>query len=84
MITVNGWCAGGKGGRVKGGMSVQSMGEMGKDFYTSLAIEFMFHHRFITILVHLVNLQYSRQNATSIMGARNAILLRQLVQASII
>ncbi len=27
MITVNGWCAGGKGG----GVSVQSMGEMGKD-----------------------------------------------------
>ncbi len=27
MITVKGWCAGGKGG-----MSVQSMGEMGKDF----------------------------------------------------
>ncbi len=33
MITVNGWRAGGKGGgRGKGGMSVQSMGEMGKDF----------------------------------------------------
>ncbi len=34
MITVNGWCAGGKGGggRVKRGMSVQSMGEMWKDF----------------------------------------------------
>ncbi len=28
MITVNGWCAGGKGG----GVSVQSMGEMEKDF----------------------------------------------------
>ncbi len=28
MITVNGWCAGGKGG-----VGVQSMGEMGKDFY---------------------------------------------------
>ncbi len=28
MITVNVWCAGGKGG----GRSVQSMGEMGKDF----------------------------------------------------
>ncbi len=28
MILVNGWCAGGKGG----GVSVQSMGEMGKDF----------------------------------------------------
>ncbi len=27
MITVNGWCAGGKGG-----VSVQSIGEMGKDF----------------------------------------------------
>ncbi len=27
MITVNGWCAGGKGG----GVVVQSMGEMGKD-----------------------------------------------------
>ncbi len=36
----------GRGGRVKGGMSVQSMGEMGKDFYTSLAIEFMFHLTF--------------------------------------
>ncbi len=35
MITVNGWCAGGKvgwRGREKVGMSVQSMGEMGKDF----------------------------------------------------
>ncbi len=34
MITVNGWCAGGKGGgrRKGGGVSVQSMGEMGKDF----------------------------------------------------
>ncbi len=35
MITVNGWCAGGKvgrGGREKGGMSVQSMDEVGKDF----------------------------------------------------
>ncbi len=34
MIPVNGWCAGGKvGGHTeKGGMSVQSMGEMGKDF----------------------------------------------------
>ncbi len=32
MITVNGWCAGGKvgGGREKGGMSVQSMGRWGK------------------------------------------------------
>ncbi len=28
MITVNGWCAGGKGR----GVSVQLMGEMGKDF----------------------------------------------------
>ncbi len=28
MITVNGWCAGGKGGG--GWVSVQSMGEMGK------------------------------------------------------
>ncbi len=28
MITVNGWCAGGKGGE----MRIQSMGEMGKDF----------------------------------------------------
>ncbi len=27
MVTVNGWCAGGKGG-----VSFQSMGEMGKDF----------------------------------------------------
>ncbi len=33
MITINGWCAGGKGVRRKGvGVSVQSMGEMGKDF----------------------------------------------------
>ncbi len=34
MITLNGWCAGGKGvGRGKGGgVSVQSMGKMGKDF----------------------------------------------------
>ncbi len=33
MITVNGWYAGGKGGRGKGGwVSVQSMEEMGKDF----------------------------------------------------
>ncbi len=34
VITVNGWCAGGKGegGRGKGGMSVQSMGEMGTGF----------------------------------------------------
>ncbi len=31
MITINGWCAGGKGVRRKGGVSVQSMGEMGKD-----------------------------------------------------
>ncbi len=30
MITVNGYCAGGKGGGE--GSSVQSMGEMGKDF----------------------------------------------------
>ncbi len=31
MITVNGWCAGGKGGGVgerEGGMSAQSLGEM--------------------------------------------------------
>ncbi len=35
MITVDGWCAGGKrgGGVGEGGwMIVQSMGEMGKDF----------------------------------------------------
>ncbi len=42
MITVNAWCAGGKGGSGRGkmeeggggveGLSVQSMGEMGKDF----------------------------------------------------
>ncbi len=33
MITVNGWCAGGKGGvGERGVVSVQSMGEMGKDF----------------------------------------------------
>ncbi len=34
MITVNGWCAGRKvgWGREKGGMSVQSMWEVGKDF----------------------------------------------------
>ncbi len=32
MITINGWCASGKGVRRKGvGVSVQSMGEMGKD-----------------------------------------------------
>ncbi len=30
MITVNGWCAGRKGGGE--GRSVQSVGEMGKDF----------------------------------------------------
>ncbi len=39
MITVNGWCAGGKGG-----VSVQSMGEMGKDFLQPFLI-------FSTILV---------------------------------
>ncbi len=34
MITVNGWCADGKGGVGERGIrvSVQSMGEMGKDF----------------------------------------------------
>ncbi len=33
MITVNGWCADGMGGeKGDGEMSVQSMGEMGKDF----------------------------------------------------
>ncbi len=32
MITVYGRYAGGKGGREMGGVSVQSMGEMGKDF----------------------------------------------------
>ncbi len=34
MINVNGWCAGWKGGVGKWGvrLSVQSMGEMGKDF----------------------------------------------------
>ncbi len=33
MITVHGWCAGERGGsRGKGVVSVQSMGEVGKDF----------------------------------------------------
>ncbi len=30
MITVNGWCAGGRGEQGNGEMSFQSMGEMGK------------------------------------------------------
>ncbi len=38
MITVNGWCAGGKGG---GGRSVQSMGEMGKDFCPNFLQSFL-------------------------------------------
>ncbi len=37
MITVNGWCAGGKGG----GMSVQSMGEVGKDFCPNFLQSFL-------------------------------------------
>ncbi len=42
MITVNGWCAGGKvGGREKGGMSVQSMGEVGKDFCPNFLQSFL-------------------------------------------
>ncbi len=46
MITVNGWCAGGKvgvggGGREKGGMSVQSMGEVGKDFCPNVLQSFL-------------------------------------------
>ncbi len=43
MITVNGWCAGGKGGggREKGGMSVQSMWEMGKDFCPNFLQSFL-------------------------------------------
>ncbi len=44
MITVNGWCTGGKGGgggRGKGGMSVKSMGEMGKYFCPSFLQSFL-------------------------------------------
>ncbi len=42
MITVNGWCAGGKGGRRKGGgVSVQSMGEMGKNFCPNILQPFL-------------------------------------------
>ncbi len=37
MITVNGWCAGGRGV----GVSVPSMGEMGKDFYPNLLQPFL-------------------------------------------
>ncbi len=39
MITVIGWCAGGKGGG--GGRSVQSMGEMGKDFCSNFLQPFL-------------------------------------------
>ncbi len=45
MITANGRCAGGKeeggGGCQKGGMSVQSMGEMGKDFCPNFLQSFL-------------------------------------------
>ncbi len=43
MITVNGWCAGGKGGGrgMWGGVNVQSMGEMGKDFCPNLLQPFL-------------------------------------------
>ncbi len=42
MITVNGWCAGGKGGEVgEKGVSVQSMGEMAKDFYPNVLQSFL-------------------------------------------
>ncbi len=37
MITVNEWCAGGKGG----GVSVQSVGEMGKDFCPNFLQQFL-------------------------------------------
>ncbi len=37
MITVNGWCAGGKGG----GLNVQLMGEMGKDVYPNFLQAFL-------------------------------------------
>ncbi len=37
MITVNGLCAGGKGG----GVSVESMGEMGKDFCANFLQPFL-------------------------------------------
>ncbi len=37
MITVNGWWAGGKGG----GMSVQSKGDMGKDFCSNFLQPFL-------------------------------------------
>ncbi len=42
MITVNGWGAGGKGGgQGKGGMSVQSMVEMGKNFCPNFLQHFL-------------------------------------------
>ncbi len=44
MITVNGWCTGGKGGGGRGkgeGMSVQAMGEMGKDFCPKILQPFL-------------------------------------------
>ncbi len=42
MITVNGWCAGGGGSREKGGgVSVQSMGEVGKDFCPNFLQSFL-------------------------------------------
>ncbi len=42
VLTVNGWCAGGMGwGWVNGEMNVQSMGEMGKDFYPNFLQPFL-------------------------------------------
>ncbi len=43
MITVNGWCAGGKGGGVgeRGLGECQSMGEMGKDFFPNFLQPFL-------------------------------------------
>ncbi len=45
MITVNVWCAGGKGGGrwvgKKGGVSVQAMGEMDKDFCPNFLQSFL-------------------------------------------
>ncbi len=43
MITVNGWCAGGKGRLLgeRGGVSAQSMGEMGEDFCPNVLQPFL-------------------------------------------